>query len=59
MSKLPGRPQDLKKLIEKCTSCGPSGPNGPSEGNVFVIVSTMVEATKKGDKLKEDKNSIW
>ena len=42
LSKLPGTPQDLKKLIERCTSCGPSGPNGSSDKNVSAIVNTMV-----------------
>ena len=36
LSGLPGTPKDLKNLIHRSTSCGPSGPSGPS--GVIVIL---------------------
>ena len=36
LSGLPGTPKDLKNLIYRSTSCGPSGPSGPS--GVIVIL---------------------
>ena len=41
LSRLPGTPTDLKNLIDRSTSCGPSGPSGPSGGDSNLMVSLV------------------
>ena len=41
LSGLPGTPKDLKNLIYRSTSCGPSGPSGPSGGDSNLMVSLV------------------
>jgi hypothetical protein len=57
LSGLPGTAKDLKSLIYRITTCGPSGPSGPSGGDSSLMVSLVGKA--RHDEIKNEKNWVW
>ena len=62
LSGLPGTAKDLKSLIYRTTTCGPSGPSGPSGGDSSLMVSLVGKARhdeiKKWKKLGLEQNFL-
>ena len=56
LSGLPGTPKDLKNLIDRSTSCGPSGPSGPSGGDSNLMVSLVGKA--KHDEIRNERTGF-
>jgi len=56
LSGLPGTPKDLKNLIHRSTSCGPSGPSGPSGGDSNIMVSLVGKA--KHDEIRNERTGF-
>jgi len=56
LSGLPGTPKDLKSLIHRSFTCGPSGPSGPSGGDSNLMVSLVGKA--KHDEIKNERTGL-
>jgi len=56
LSGLPGTPKDLKSLIHRSFTCGPSGPSGPSGGDSNLMVSLVGKA--KHDEIKNERTGF-